>query len=112
MNDVPMKDQGEKIQKVLAQAGWGSRRMMEQWIIDGRVSVNGEQATLGMRVVQGDVLKAERHTMHVGAKVQAVRVLLYHKPEGEIVSRDDPDETIENHNRSRSRKELLYVGGA
>ena len=82
---------GEKLQKVLAQAGFGSRRMMEQWISSGRVSVNGALATLGMRVLQGDLVKAERRTIRVGESVQVARVLLYHKPEGEIVSRDDPE---------------------
>jgi len=86
-----MSGQGEKLQKVLAQAGFGSRRMMEEWIVSGRVSVNGEPATLGMRVVEGDLVKAERRTIRVGERKHAVRVLLYHKPEGEIVSRDDPE---------------------
>ena len=81
---------GEKLQKVLAQAGFGSRRMMEEWIAKGQVSVNGETATLGMRVVEGDLVKAERRTIRVGERNHAARVLLYHKPEGEIVSRDDP----------------------
>ncbi|MBI1887972.1 MAG: pseudouridine synthase [Nitrosomonadales bacterium] len=85
-----MNEQGEKLQKVLAQAGFGSRRTMEEWIAAGRVSVNGEPATLGMRVVEGDLVKAERRTIRVGAREHAIRVLLYHKPEGEIVSRDDP----------------------
>lgn len=82
---------GEKLQKVLAQAGLGSRRLMEEWIAEGRVSVNGEPATLGMRVVEGDLVKAARRTIHVGGKCPAIRVLLYHKPEGEIVTRDDPE---------------------
>ncbi|MFZ2303079.1 MAG: pseudouridine synthase [Gallionella sp.] len=86
-----MSGQGEKLQKVLAQAGFGSRRMMEEWIAAGRVSVNGEPATLGMRVVEGDLVKTERRTIRVGEKEHAIRVLLYHKPEGEIVSRDDPE---------------------
>ena len=86
-----MNEQGEKLQKVLAQAGFGSRRLMEEWIAAGRVSVNGEPATLGMRVVEGDLVKAERRTIRVGEKSKAARVLLYHKPEGEIVSRDDPE---------------------
>ena len=85
------KSHGEKLQKVLAQAGFGSRRTMEEWIVAGRVSVNGEPATLGMRVVEGDLVKAERRTIRVGERDNAVRVLLYHKPEGEIVSRDDPE---------------------
>lgn len=83
--------QGEKLQKVLAQAGFGSRRTMEEWIAAGRVSVNGEPATLGMRVVTGDLIKTERRTLRVGEREQVARILLYHKPEGEIVSRDDPE---------------------
>ncbi len=85
------KLQGEKLQKVLAQAGFGSRRLMEEWISGGRVSVNGEPAILGMRVLEGDLVKAERRTIRVGEQVHSARILLYHKPEGEIVSRDDPE---------------------
>lgn len=85
------KESGERLQKVLAQAGFGSRREMEEWIAAGRVSVNGEPATLGMRVVAGDLVKTERRTIRVGEREHAVRILLYHKPEGEIVSRDDPE---------------------
>jgi len=84
--------QGERLQKVLAQAGVGSRREMEEWIAAGRVTVNGEVATLGMRVVEGDVIRADRRTVRVKAPAQNVtRILLYHKQEGEIVSRDDPE---------------------
>ena len=88
--------QGEKIQKVLAQAGVGSRREMEEWIAAGRVTVNGEPATLGMRVVEGDVLRADKRTVHVKAQEDKdfPRVLLYHKQEGEIVSRDDPEKRV------------------
>jgi 23S rRNA pseudouridine2605 synthase len=82
---------GEKLQKVMAQAGYGSRREMEEWIASGRVSVNGEPATLGMRVIEGDLVKAGARSIRVGERENAVRVLLYHKPEGEIVSRDDPE---------------------
>jgi 23S rRNA pseudouridine2605 synthase len=89
-----MNEQGEKLQKVLAQAGLGSRRMMEAWIAEGRVIVNGEPAKLGMRVIEGDLVKAERRTIRVGERDQAARVLLYHKPEGEIVSRDDPEKRV------------------
>ena len=85
------KLQGEKLQKVLAQAGFGSRRLMEEWISGGRVSVNGAPATLGMRVLEGDLVKAERRTIRVGEQAHNARILLYHKPEGEIVSRDDPE---------------------
>lgn len=84
-------ERGEKLQKVLAQAGFGSRRTMEEWIAGGAVSVNGEPATLGMRVVEGDLIRANRRTIRVGERERDVRILLYHKQEGEIVSRDDPE---------------------
>lgn len=85
--------QGERIQKVLAQAGVGSRREMEEWVSAGRVTVNGIVATLGMRVVEGDILRADSRTVQVKAQADKdyPRVLLYHKQEGEIVSRDDPE---------------------
>lgn len=86
------EQQGERLQKVLAQAGVGSRREMEEWIAAGRVTVNGEVATLGMRVTEGDLVKAGQRTIHVRAPEQTrTRILLYHKQEGEIVSRDDPE---------------------
>ena len=85
------EQQGERLQKVLAQAGVGSRREMEEWIAAGRVTVNGQPAVLGMRVVEGDLVRAGGRTVRVRAPEQnRTRVLLYHKQEGEIVSRDDP----------------------
>jgi 23S rRNA pseudouridine2605 synthase len=85
--------QGERLQKILAQAGVGSRREMEAWIVAGRVTLNGEVATLGMRAVEGDVVAAGKRVIHVKGEADqaAPRVLLYHKQEGEIVSRDDPE---------------------
>jgi len=85
--------QGERLQKVLAQAGMGSRREMEEWIAAGRITVNGEVATLGMRVVEGDVVRADnKRSIRIrGEDTRLPRVLLYHKQEGEIVSRDDPE---------------------
>ncbi|MDD4977839.1 MAG: pseudouridine synthase [Gallionella sp.] len=88
---VEVIERGEKLQKVLAQAGFGSRRTMEEWIAGGAVSVNGEPATLGMRVVEGDLIRTSRRTIRVGEREHDVRILLYHKQEGEIVSRDDPE---------------------
>ncbi len=87
-----MSEHGERLQKVLAQAGLGSRREMEEWIAAGRVTVNGEVAVLGMRVAEGDVIRADRQLVRVRADgALPSRVLLYHKQEGEIVSRDDPE---------------------
>jgi 23S rRNA pseudouridine2605 synthase len=83
---------GERLQKVLAQAGVGSRREMEEWISAGRVTVNGEVATLGMRVVEDDVVRVDQRIVRLKAPNESMpRVLLYHKQEGEIVSRDDPE---------------------
>lgn len=83
---------GERLQKVLAQAGLGSRRAMEEWISSGRVTLNGDVATLGMRVKEGDVVRVDKRIVHLKAPGSSLpRVLLYHKQEGEIVSRDDPE---------------------
>jgi len=79
-----------KLQKRLAQAGLGSRRDMEQWIRDGRVTVNGAPAQIGVRVGSRDVVRVDGRLVRFPARAGLPRVLLYHKPEGEIVSRDDP----------------------
>ncbi len=80
----------QKLQKTLAQAGLGSRRTMEEWISDGRVTVNGKAATLGMRVGSGDQIKVGNRTIRARPEAGVPRVLIYHKPEGEITSRNDP----------------------
>ena len=87
------KQQGERLQKVLAQAGIGSRREMEEWIGNGRVTVNGTVATLGVRVSEGDRVQIDGRNVRLQLEAEQAlpRVLLYHKQEGEIVSRDDPD---------------------
>ena len=85
-------DQGERLQKALAQAGLGSRRQVEQWIVDGRVTVNGQVATLGVRVSGGDIVRLDNRTLSLAAAEKGLpRILLYHKQEGEIVSRNDPE---------------------
>ncbi len=88
-----MSEQGERLQKVLAQAGMGSRREMEEWIAAGRVLVNGKVAMLGMRVAEGDVVRVDnKRAIRINEQdMRLPRVLLYHKLEGEIVSRDDPE---------------------
>jgi 23S rRNA pseudouridine2605 synthase len=80
----------QKLHKVLAQAGLGSRREMESWISEGKVTVNGVAAKLGLRVGEGDQIKVAGRTIRAAPASRLPRVLLYHKPEGEIVSRDDP----------------------
>ncbi len=81
----------QKLQKVLAQAGLGSRRAMEELIGTGKVKVNGQLATLGMRVDPADSIQVGRRSIQFKVTTRLPRVILYHKPEGEIVSRDDPD---------------------
>jgi 23S rRNA pseudouridine2605 synthase len=81
----------QKLHKVLAQAGLGSRRQMEEWIRGGRVSVNGVAAGLGARVGREDAIEVDGRPLGMRAtEPRLPRVLLYHKPEGEIVSREDP----------------------
>ena len=81
---------GEKLQKVLARAGLGSRREMERWIEQGRISVNGKVAGLGDRVDSRDRLAVDGRPLAPQAP-QDVRCILYHKPPGEVCSRDDPE---------------------
>lgn len=80
-----------KLHKVLADAGIGSRREMEELIIAGRVSVNGEPAHIGQRVGANDAVRVNgRPITRINTK-KPPRVILYHKPAGEIVSHDDPN---------------------
>ena len=75
---------------VLAQSGLGSRRTMEEWIREGKITVNGAVATIGARVGPTDLVRIGRRIIRWPATHRVPRVLLYHKPEGEIASRDDP----------------------
>ena len=87
---VPEPAETHKLQKLLAQAGLGSRRELEEWIGAGRISVNGKPAHVGQRVGPGDRIKVNGRLIHLRFAARVPRVLIYHKPEGEIVSRDDP----------------------
>lgn len=82
----------ERIQKVLARAGLGSRRQLEQWITAGRIHVNGKPAQLGDRVGPDDRLLLDGKPLRLDwRKAPARRVLAYYKPEGEICTRRDPE---------------------
>lgn len=81
----------ERLQKVLAQIGIGSRREIEEWVIAGRISVNGLPAALGQKIGPGDQVKHNGKPIPLKFIAQPARVLMYHKPDGEIVSRDDPE---------------------
>ncbi len=82
--------QSDKLHKVLADAGVGSRREMEELILAGRVSVNGLPAHVGQRVLPTDQVRINGKPLQRRQPGKAPRVLIYHKPTGEIVSHDDP----------------------
>lgn len=79
-----------KLHKVLAQAGLGSRLEVERWIGEGRITVNNELAHVGQRIQLGDSIKVDGKPVKVRIDPPAVRVLAYHKPSGEVVTLDDP----------------------
>ncbi len=81
----------ERLHKLLAQSGIGSRREMEEAIAAGRVTVNGETARTGQSATPGDRIKLNGRLVNVKFSNRLPRVLIYHKHEGEIVSRDDPE---------------------
>ena len=81
----------ERLQKVLSQAGLGSRREMETWITQGLIQVNSAPAQLGMSVGPDDKISVRGRIVTNPLKVQSnTRIVLYHKPIGEISSRSDP----------------------
>ncbi len=81
----------ERLQKVLARIGIGSRREIEEWVVAGRISVNGMPAELGQKIGPGDRVKYNGKLIPLRFTQRSPRVLIYHKPEGEIVSREDPE---------------------
>ncbi|SDY23114.1 23S rRNA pseudouridine2605 synthase [Nitrosomonas sp. Nm58] len=80
-----------KLHKLLAQSGLGSRREMEDLIASGQVSINGKIAKLGDRVGSRDLVRVNKRIIRINTNERLPRVILYHKPEGEIVSRHDPE---------------------
>src|SRR4249919_415623 len=81
----------ERLHKVLAQAGLGSRRALEQRIADGLVKINGETATVGQSVTGGDKIEIDGKVFVATALTEPARVLMYNKPEGEVTTREDPE---------------------
>lgn len=103
----------EKLQKILARAGYGSRRELERWIEAGRVRVNGERATLGMRVATRDVIHVDGKRVERRAiERQTIRVLRYHKPAGEVCSRrrDSDRPTVFDNLPNLKRGRWIAVG--
>ncbi|HEY8119315.1 MAG TPA: pseudouridine synthase [Methylophilaceae bacterium] len=81
----------QRLHKLLALAGLGSRRDMEALIASGRVTINGKPAQVGAGVVPTDVIRLDSRPLRLPFEAELPKVLLYHKPEGEIVSQDDPE---------------------
>lgn len=81
----------ERLQKWLAGQGLGSRRQMETWIANGRVTVNGEPAVLGQKVTGRERIKIDGRLLRVASgRAPRSKILMYHKPAGEICTRADP----------------------
>ena len=91
-DDQPIGPAGEKLQKVLARIGVGSRRDVEAWISHGRIKVNGKDATLGQRVDMHDAITIDGKVIKREEAAESVRrVIMYNKPDGEICTRVDPE---------------------
>jgi 23S rRNA pseudouridine2605 synthase len=103
----------EKLQKVLARAGFGSRRELEEWITAGRVKVNGNIAKLGDRVTSKDKISVDGKKLAPSEQTAQVHpVLLYNKPLGEICTRNDPEgrPTVFDHLPHLSHARWVAVG--
>jgi 23S rRNA pseudouridine2605 synthase len=81
----------QRLHKLMALAGLGSRRDMEELVVSGRVTVNGEPAKQGQGVTQYDMVRLDNRHIKLPFEAELPQVLIYHKPEGEIVSQDDPE---------------------
>lgn len=96
VQDIPNKRvlapqaESPKLHKVLAQAGLGSRLEMERLIVQGRILVNNEPAHVGQRIQYGDQIRVNGKAIHVRISPPVARVIAYHKPAGEVVTHDDP----------------------
>ncbi|KZZ44351.1 23S rRNA pseudouridylate synthase B [Thalassolituus sp. HI0120] len=102
----------ERIQKLLAQAGVASRREAERWIAEGKVTVNGEKATLGDRAHRLDDVRVSGRPIKLEEVGRTRRVLAYNKPVGEVCSRNDPEgrPTVFDHLPKTKNERWINVG--
>ncbi|WP_019140387.1 23S rRNA pseudouridine(2605) synthase RluB [Noviherbaspirillum massiliense] len=107
--DLTAEDDAPKLHKVLADAGLGSRRDMEELIIAGRVSVNGEPAHIGQRILATDQVRINGKLIQRKVAKRPPRVLVYHKPAGEIVSHNDPEGRPSVFDRLPSMKSAKWL---
>ncbi len=96
-SSAPLSDEAlaalptQRLHKLLALAGLGSRRDMEDLIASGRITINGKVAGIGASVNERDIVRLDSRILHLPFAAELPKVLIYHKPEGEIVSQDDPE---------------------
>jgi 23S rRNA pseudouridine2605 synthase len=103
----------ERVQKVLSRMGFGSRREIERWIEQGRIKINGKPCELGDRVKPGDRVHVNGKRIIVREqKPESTRVIMYHKPEGEVCTRSDPEgrRTVFDHLPKAGRARWIGIG--
>ncbi|MBC7190730.1 23S rRNA pseudouridine(2605) synthase RluB [Marinobacter sp.] len=89
---LPKVTEPERVQKLLARAGVGSRRQVEGWMEEGRITVNGQPMALGAKATVDDRIELDGKVLDLAGAGEVVRrVLIYNKPEGEVTSRNDPE---------------------
>ena len=87
-----MTDEGVRLQKVLAELGYGSRRQIEGWITEGRIVVNSEVATLGQRVSPKDTITLDGKPVRQPVAPIDIKMIAIHKPDGIVCTRHDPED--------------------
>ena len=102
----------ERVQKVLSAMGLGSRREIERWIEQGRIKINGKTCALGDRVDPGDWVHVDGRRIIVREQRAQTRVIMYHKPVGEVCTRDDPEgrPTVFEHLPKAGRARWISIG--
>ena len=97
----------ERLQKVLAAAGHGSRREIESWIDAGRITVDGRVAKLGEKVEGSEYIALDGKRLSLRSALQQHRHIIYNKPPNEITSRDDPEGLLDSNEIVVQRREQV-----
>ena len=103
----------ERVQKFLSRMGFGSRREIERWIEQGKVKINGKPCSLGDKVANGDRVQVDGRRIIVRPeKTEQTRVIMYHKPEGQVCTRKDPEgrPTVFEHLPKAGRARWVSIG--